>query len=154
MLPRGTANIYPFVSSGLREGLSGAAILRSMRSAGLGLRTQDFYRILGEAKAEFSAESVIESLEPHQYPPTSEIGTWGAAPGNKGYMHIVNFTRLDRVTHLPETSAVVIKSPDLLTRGEAEATAQEILEANERKYPDKRVISFNLSAVRELVAES
>lgn len=37
--------------AGLTEGFSGAAMLRIMRAGGVGMRTQDFYRVLRSARA-------------------------------------------------------------------------------------------------------
>ncbi|HLI74069.1 MAG TPA: hypothetical protein VKU86_09340 [Acidimicrobiales bacterium] len=53
----------PAISAGIREGLSGASMLRTFRAAGGAIRTYDFQRLVGEVRASEAA-----------------AGTWVAQP--------------------------------------------------------------------------
>lgn len=136
---------------GVQEGLSGNQILRGLREAGLGLRTQTFYRWLGQAKQEVSAELGIIGLEAEQRPALSDISAWPTTSGREGYLHIVNYTTKNRITGFTEQKTISVASDQLLTRAEAEATAEEVIRANEAEYPEFQTLGWSLTAVRELV---
>lgn len=135
----------------MQEGLSGNQILQGLREAGLGLRTQTFYRWLGQAKQEVSAELGIVGLEAHQRPTASDISAWPTTTDRGGYLHIVNYTVKNRITGFTETKTVSIASEGLLTRGEAEGAAEEVIRENEAEYPEFQTLGWSLTAVRELV---
>lgn len=135
----------------MQEGLSGNQILQGLREAGLGLRTQTFYRWLAQAKREVSAELGIVGLEPDQRPAVTDISAWPTTSEREGYLHIVNYTVKNRVTGFTETKTVSIASAGLLTRGEAEAAAEEVIRENESEYPEFQTLGWSLTAVRELV---
>ena len=149
-MPGSTANRYPLVLKGVTEGLSGNQILRQLRDAGLGLRTQTFYRWLGQAKAELSANLDVVGLESHQRPPRSAISAWPTTTDREGYLHIVEYTTKSRITGFTETKTISVFSKELLTRGEAEATAAEIIRENEAEYPEFQTLGWSLTAVRQL----
>lgn len=135
---------------GVQEGLSGAAILRSLREGGLGLRTQTFYRWLGQAKAEVASELGIVGLEAHQRPAVSDISAWPTTTGREGYLHIVNYTTKNRITGFTESKTISVFSGELLTRAEAEGTAEEIIRENEAEYPEYQTLGWSQTAVRQL----
>lgn len=122
----------------------------SLREAGFGLRTQTFYRWLGQAKAEVSAEPEALSLESHQRPPPSAIAAWPTESGREGYLHIVNYTTKNRLTGFTETKTISVSSAELLTRGQAEGTAEEVIRENEAEYPEFQTLGWSLTAVRQL----
>lgn len=134
----------------MQEDLSGAAILRGLRAEGMGLRTQTFYRWLGQAKAEVAAEVGIVGLEAHQRPALSDISAWPTTTDRTGYLHIVNYTTKNRITGFTESKTISVYSGELLTRGEAEMTAEEIIRANEAEYPEFQTLGWSLTAVRNL----
>ena len=147
-----TANRYPFILKGLDEGLSGRQILGGLREAGLGLRTQTFYRWLGQAKADLSAAPEIIALEPEQQAPLSAISAWPTTTGREGYLHVVEYTTKNRLTGFTESKTISIFNAELLSREEAEATAAEVIRENEAEYPEYQTLGWSLTAVRELVA--
>lgn len=149
-MPGSTANRYPLVLKGVAEGLSGAQILGQLREAGLGLRTQTFYRWLGQAKSELSASLDIIGLESDQRPPLSSISAWPTTTDREGYLHVVEFTQKSRITGFTETKTISVFHNELLTRGEAEATAAEIIRENEAEYPEFQTLGWSLTAVRQL----
>jgi hypothetical protein len=138
------------VLKGVQEDLSGAAILRGLREAGMGLRTQTFYRWLGQAKKEVAAELGIVGLESHQRAPRASISAWPTESGREGYLHIVNYTTKNRLTGFTETKTISVASENLLTRAEAEATAEEVIRDNEAEYPEFQTLGWSLTAVRQL----
>lgn len=145
-----TANRYPFVLKGVSEGLSGRQILGALREQGMGLRTQTFYRWLGQAKQELAAEPGIVGLESDQYPATDDIAAWPTTTGREGYLHIVEYSTKNRITGEVETKTISIFNDELLTRGEAESTAEEIIRSNEAEYPEYQTLGWSLTAVRQL----
>lgn len=135
----------------MQEGLSGSQILQGLREAGLGLRTQTFYRWLAQAKQEVSSELGIVGLAADQRPAVSDISAWPTTTDREGYLHIVNYTVKNRVTGFTETKTVSIASGELLTRAEAEGAAEEVIRENESEYPEFQTLGWSLTAVRELV---
>ena len=136
----------------MQEGLSGRAILGALRESGLGLRTQTFYRWLGQAKSEVSAAPGILGLETDQRPAINDIAAWPTTTGREGFLHIVNYTTKNRITGQVEGKTISVYSDELLTRGEAEATAEEIIRDNEAEYPEYQTLGWSLTAVRQLTA--
>lgn len=135
----------------MQEGLSGTAILRELREAGLGLRTQTFYRWLGQAKAEVSAQPEIVALEGRRKAPVAAISAWPTTSGRQGYLHIVNYTTKNRLTGFTESKTISVSSERLLSRAAAEAIAEESIRENEAEYPEFQTLGWSLTAVRELV---
>src|SRR6187551_727125 len=127
------ANRYGHILRGISEGLSGAAILRELRSAGLGLRTQTFYRLVGQARTEVSARSVMAQLGPNEVPDASAIPTWPSAV-KTGFAHIVSFASRDDVTGQVTIQRVTVRSDSVMTRAAAEAAAFDVFSSNEDYY--------------------
>jgi hypothetical protein len=91
-------------------------------------------------------------LEQDQRPAVSDISAWPTTTEREGYLHIVNYTVKNRVTGFTETKTVSIASDQLLTRGEAEMAAEEVIRDNEAEYPEFQTLGWSLTAVRELVS--
>lgn len=121
-----------------------------LREAGLGLRTQTFYRWLGQAKAEFSSASSIIGLEAEDKAPVAAISAWPTTTGREGYLHIVEYTTKNRITGFTETKTISVFNRELLTRAEAEATAEEVIRENEAEYPEYQTLGWAMTAVRQL----
>lgn len=144
------ANRYPLILQGIAQGLSGAKILGELRNAGLGLRTQTFYRLVGQARTEVGARTGIAGLGPHQTPDAASVPTWPSAT-KTGFAHIVSFASRDLVTGAVKTTRVTIRSDTLLTRGEAEAAALDTFSSNEDYGQGLTLLGFAQIMVRQLV---
>lgn len=117
----------------------------------MGLRTQTFYRWLGQAKAELSASADIIGLEAESRAPLAAISAWPTTTEREGYLHIVEYTTKNRITGFTETKTISVFNSDLLTRAEAEATAEEVIRDNEAEYPEFQTLGWAMTAVRQLV---
>lgn len=113
-----------FIESGLRRGLSGRDILEALREAGLGYRTQEFYRDVRWW------QNIIESGSPmkyiakelkiptHWYLPTP--ADWGARYVTRYLIEVFN-----RLTGETETRPVWVKHDEPLSRRELEEIIEE-----------------------------
>jgi len=117
----------------------------------MGLRTQTFYRWLGQAKNEAASALTIAGLEPDQVAPISEISAWPTTTERTGYLHVVEASVKNRITGAVETRTISVFSQDLLTRAQAEATAEETIREHEADYPEFQTLGWSLTAVRELI---
>lgn len=145
MAAGGVLNRLPFILRGMSDGLSGASILRGLRDSGLGVRTQDFYRMVGQAR------SFLESA-----PAVAELPAWGQLsqvaverasrqPGS--YMGSVALMVQDVETKAYETRWVTVATVEDLTRDETERTAVDAFEEDETSLSGYRVVGASLTGV-------
>jgi hypothetical protein len=92
----------------------------------------------------------VLGLEAHQRPPLSAVSAWPTTTDRSGYLHIVNYTTKNRLTGFTETKTISVFNDELLTRGEAEGTAEEVIRDNESEYPEFQTLGWSLTAVRQL----
>lgn len=70
---------------GLEQGLSGAEMLRQMRAAGFGIRTQTFYSQLGEVQLALASDARMLAFDPTSVPAAEDFIPWQVQRGT-GYL--------------------------------------------------------------------
>ena len=142
---------------GVQEGMSGARILSTFRQFGLGMRTQDFYRLFGQA-ARAVAEAGAEPTRPlGQVPTLSEIAPVAAGPrAEPGVIQTVRLIYREAVTRNLREVYHSTKTAQGITRQEAINAAIDSYATNSEEYQTTLVAAAHTSAIRivpmELVA--
>lgn len=89
----GIGAAYPFKASLIRTGLTGGLsannILGQLSGAGLGMRRQDFYRLVGEIRVGLTAGDWAVGRDPNELPSPGDIRAWNGGTPNK-YLTRVN----------------------------------------------------------------
>lgn len=65
------------IRTGVSNGLSGAEILRQLRSAGAGIQTQRFYQALGEVQASEISAAGVAGMDLTTVPSEEMFAAWG-----------------------------------------------------------------------------
>lgn len=121
-----------FISAGVKQGLSGNAILGALREGGLGIRTQSFYEILGEVRASVGRAGDIANLNPETIPGDEMFSVWRQAPeGMNLYqidMHVID------PTYGAITAPFSVASSENLTVEQAIGRAMDVFTTNADKY--------------------
>ncbi|HEY1198764.1 MAG TPA: hypothetical protein VGG32_08580 [Thermoplasmata archaeon] len=101
--------------AGIAEGLSGADMLSQFRDAGLGMRTQNFYGLLGEINDTTAMREGLAGLDPSLAPDADAFATWTTNRA-EGYLYQIRgyFMETD-----PVTGALIksFKPFDVVSRG-------------------------------------
>lgn len=123
---------------GLQEGFSGASMLKVMRAAGVGIRTQNFYRALRSARA-FEAAVGLSGAQRLASNVSEHLFGGGITSGGKGYINVVtvHYKQVVDGEELTLTKDIFIRSQENLTVGQVIQKAYEVwgvLQADE-KYP-------------------
>ena len=148
---------YWLMLRGVREGMSGNRILSLFREFGLGMRTQDFYRVFGLA-TRVVAEAGAEPTRPLGAVPTlSEIAPVAAGPrAEPGVIQTVRLTFRESVTGNFREVYHSVKNAQAVTRQEAVNDAIDAYAAHSEEYQTTLYAAAHTSAIRivpmELVA--
>ena len=125
---------------GLGQGLSGRQMLRSLRSMGLHIRTQDFYRAVRAAKAMQGSAALVGANPPQPSAPiTDYLFEGNTAEGASKYMSVVTVHYNQEVEGetVALTKDIFVRSTDVLTQGQVVQRAYNVwtqLQSDE-KYP-------------------
>lgn len=117
------------MQSGAAAGASGASVLGALRTAGLGIRTQDFYQVYGALRSQAAANQTASALSVDAS--TGEI-MGGNPPANwtGQYVHQVTATfrtRDDQGNYELSQRTLGIKTSSVLTPYDAAQAAMGIL---------------------------
>ena len=134
---------------GVGEGLSGARVLATFREFGLGMRTQDFYRMFGLATRAV-AEAGAEPTRPLTDVPTlSEAPAIPASPrAEPGMLQTVRLIYREAVTNKLRTVYHSTKTAQGVTRQEAINNAIDAYASHSAEYETTLVAAIHTSAVR------
>jgi hypothetical protein len=118
------------VGAGLQEGYSGAEMLSQLRGAGLGIRTQTFYQILGNVQLANTTGFANLGASLTELPAPGEIARW-LTQNASGYLYQARFLAQ---TVDPDTGALITSWNDfsmryssLVSRGEALSDIVDVL---------------------------
>lgn len=133
----------------VQEGLSGARTLATFREFGLGMRTQDFYRLYGEARTVI-AEAGQEPTRPlDQVPTLSESPPVAAsATAEPGVLQTVRLVYKEAVTGKLRIVYHSTKTATGITRAEAINRAIDAYAAHSEEYETSLVAAVHTSAIR------
>lgn len=145
MATGGTLNRLPFVLHGVSEGLSGNAILKALIGGGMGMRRQDFYRLVGVARAYAETAPSVASL-----PAAGSIADVAVPRPSRMPGRFISNTFLavqNTETGFFEPRWVTVTSQDALTRDEVELLAVDAFEGDEDSSGSHRVRGVSLVGV-------
>lgn len=115
-------NPAPFAVRAVLEGRTAASALRELRDAGVGIRTQTWYRVFGEARASIDNLSAVSSLSSDTMPRAEHFTPWSA--GRQGdYAYQFGIVAVDPETGLRMTVQHTVLTPDVISVGDAERAA-------------------------------
>lgn len=138
------------VNAGLQNGLSGAAMLSSVREAGLKIRTTDFQQLVSEVRAVRAEGGAFANQPLESLPDPASIIDWqGGRPGSFLY-RVHALTREgtgDFVTI--GTKTFNITSSELMTGTDVVNAAQDLIDSGqaEGNYPTEQVYGFLIGGV-------
>ncbi len=124
--------------AGLQEGLTGASMLRIMQSAGLGMRRQDFYRVLRSAKSFQAARQGASARALSGRVGDHDVGDV-AGPAGQKYISVVTVHYQQEIDGelVNLTKDIFVRSTENLTVGQVVTRAYNVwghLQQSER-YP-------------------
>lgn len=131
--------------SGIAQGLSGRSILQGLRDAGLGVRTQDFYRIVGVARSYFASAPETAALD--QGGMVSSVAVERPSTLSGSYISTVALTVRNLDTGTYEPRFVTVTSLDDLSRGEVERAAMDAYQSSDKYTGDYAVAGASLVGV-------
>lgn len=131
------------------QDLSGAQTLRLFREFGLGMRTQDFYALWGQAQVVYR-EAGEEATRPlDQVPTLAETPPVAAGPrAEPGVIQTVRLTYRENVTGKLRIVYHSTKSDEGVTRQEAMNNAVSAYAAHSAEYETSLVAAAHTSAIR------
>ena len=148
---------YWLMLRGVQEGMSGARVLSLFREFGIGMRTQSFYQLFGQA-SRVVAEAGAEPTRPlESVPGLSEIAPVAAGPrAEPGVIQTVRLIYREAVTGNLREVYHSTKSDQAVTRQEAINAAIDAYATHSEEYQTTLVAAAHTSAIRivpmELVA--
>lgn len=118
----------PFIVQGVNAGLSANEILRTLSTAGLGIRRTEGLRYIKSVKGTFNIAGYQRGLKGNVLPNPSLFNT-GRYKLSKTYSYVVRAYGTDTVTGSPAQQHITITSDTVLTNddiaGEVEATLEQ-----------------------------
>ena len=145
---------FHLMMRGIQEGLSGNQILGLFREFGLGMRTQEFYRLFG------AASRVVAEAGPEATRPLSERPTLAEAPpvpasssAEPGMIQTVRLIYRENVTGNRREVYYNVKTAEGITRQEAINQAIDAYALHSEKYPTTLEAAAHTSAVRIVPGE-
>jgi hypothetical protein len=129
------------------EGWSGSKTLDTLRFFGLGMRTQQFYRLWATARA-VNAEAGLEPTRPLDQAPTLDEMPPVATNGPEGVLQTVRLIYRERVTGNMRTVYHSTKSDQAITRQEAIANAIDAYATHSEDYQTDLVAAVHTSAIQ------
>lgn len=132
---------------GVQEGFSGRRMLDTLRFFGLGMRTERFYQLWGQARA-INAEAGQEPTRPIDQAPTLSEMPPIATNGPEGVLQTVRLIYRERVTGNLRTVYHSTKSDQAITREQAIQNAIGAYQAHSEEYQTDLVAAVHSSAVR------
>lgn len=138
---------FYFMLRAVQEGYSGAATLGLLREFGLGMRTQQFYRLWGTARTAV-AEAGDEPTRPADQVPTLAEMPPVPTRNKAGVLQTVRLVYSEAVTGHLRTVYHNVVSENGVTRQEAVNRAIEAYQPHSEEYQTTLVTAFHSSAVR------
>lgn len=149
----GTLNRQAFIQTGIGQGMSGAAILRELRDAGLGMRTQDFYSYYSNLAQAPEKDSRLAGLDRNTSPGFEDL-TAMSTRTESGYAYLVGFTTKDRATDEINTRYISVRSDDPMTLADAEETAFDQYMSNPDYTDGTTLLGYSTTSALLLVPQS
>lgn len=136
-------NAAPFAMRMIAEGVGATEGLRMLRDSGVGIRTQTWYRVYGEAQASLANTPMIEGLNRNRRPGDEMFTDWSAGTSGR-YAYQVTVLTFDAETGMTGTRLHTIITNQVITPANAEGQALgQLNDAND----DPRYSSIALGAV-------
>jgi hypothetical protein len=133
---------------GVQEGLTGASVLRTFREFGLGMRTQEFYRMWGEAATVVREAGAEPTRDLTQVPSGSEAPPVPAGPhAEPGIIQTVRLVYSEKETGNHRIVYHSTKSPAGVTRQQAINNAIDAYAAHSEEYQTTLLYAAHSSAI-------
>lgn len=133
----------------VEQGTSGAALLRELRAEGIGMRTQDFYRLFGQAAA------VVREAGAEPFRPVDQVPTLAESPpvpaslrAEPGVIQTVRLVYREKVTGNFRVVYHSTKTAEGITRQAAVDAAIDAYEAHSQEYQTTLYAAVHTSAIR------
>jgi hypothetical protein len=124
--PGAASQRFSLILGGVRRGLSNYAIIKAIRSAGLGLRDAVLGRLIRDARAYYANVPKVTALEPTQVP-APHIPTPWASKTMAGYGYSFRYQARRAITGEVEDRYYTVVTDSLITPQEA---FQQLINAN------------------------
>jgi len=148
------------IGVGLGEGYSGAEMLRQLQTAGIGVRTQSFYTILGNVQAAQITDGLNLGASLTALPDAGEVAPW-LTRNASGYLYQARFLAQ---TVDPDTGAIITswndfsaRYPTLKTRGEVLQDIIDVLmkgqaaaAAGANTPPQQRILGVEITNIYKM----
>lgn len=138
---------YWLMLRAVQEGWSGSKTLATLRFFGIGMRTQNFYRLWGTARA-VVAEAGQEPTRPLTQVPTLSEMPPVATSGAEGVLQTVRLIYRERETGNIRVVYHSTKSEAGITRAEAIAAAADAYSGHSEEYQTDLIAAVHTSAIR------
>jgi hypothetical protein len=139
---------------GVQEGMSGSRILGTFREFGLGMRTQDFYRLFGQATRVVAEAGAEPTRQLGQVPTLAESAPVAAMPSAEpGVIQTVRLIYKEAVTGNLREVFHSTKTEHGITRQEAVNRAIDAYAAHSEEYQTTLVAAAHTSAIRIVPTE-
>ena len=144
-LPKSLRQAWPIITGGVRQGLSANAIQGILQTAGLGVRRQTLLDGVRALREGFAKQETIRLLGAKVRPPLRLIPE-ALTRIRRTFAYTIRIEEI--IANRVEERFLTLSSNEILTRGEAERTASEMLEEDVFKYGrEVVVISANLTGI-------
>lgn len=140
---------YQLMLRAVQEGMTGAHTLQLFREFGLGMRTQDFYALWGNAQT-VVRETGEEATRPlDQVPNAAETPPYPANPNAEpGVLQTVRLTYREKVTGKYRVVYHSVKTANGITRQDAINAAIDAYSAHSEEYQTTLAAAAHTSAIR------
>jgi hypothetical protein len=119
--------LAPLVRQGLTEGLSATQMLDAVRSAGVGLRTQSWYQLVGEVRASAARAEQWSGAALDRLPTPDQVQEWSGGHTETYLNRVYMYVRTSATGELAvERRGVSILTNELITPGDALSMAQDL----------------------------
>jgi hypothetical protein len=105
---------FPYIYSGVSQGLSANAIQKALSAAGLGVRRENLLTVVGMLRTQYGFPSWIQGKLVGQYP-AADLFRFGYLGQEKAYSHVVKFVTMDSLTGHTNTNYLTVTSDTLLS---------------------------------------
>lgn len=146
----GTPLLASMVRQGLTEGLSGSAMLNAIRDAGVGIRTQSFYQLVGEVRASAARAEQWSGAALDRLPSSELVQEWTGGQSDTYLSRVYMYVRTRATGELAvERRGVSIVTNELITPGDALSMAQDLYaeNADNENYSNEQLLGAEFGGV-------
>ena len=123
----------PLIRRGVRENMPSRAMQRALRAQGYPVRRQELLRAMRAIKGIQDTGPRLSSMRMDRFPNPANLPS-ALGPIRRNYGFVVEHRGSNPFTGVTESRFITVSSDDLMTRGDIEAWAKEVVEEEPDRY--------------------